>query len=491
MIWISGPDKHATFFNRGWLDFTGRGIEHELGYGWVSAVHPDQQKDCLAGYASSFDERHLWQAECQFQRADGEYRWMLCTGAPRFAGDGTFEGYIISGSDITDLKSAQEASLARQKLESVGTLARGIAHDFNNLMGGMLAQADLALMEYKSGSSPEQELNVIRNVAIRGSEIVRQLMTYAGKESEALQLIDVSQTVAEMIELLKVSVSKDTRLEAYLGEGLPTVRASAAQLRQIVMNLVMNASQAIGDRGGVIRVSTGRRCSSGVISDRLAEGDYVQLEVSDTGCGMSKETQTKIFDPFFTTKSAGHGLGLALVDGIVRSLGGAIHVVSELAKGTSFKVLLPCVKTTADEIPGVMSSAGESVRPAQGMTVLVVEDEDPLRQAVVRMLRKTGFDVLEAANGSAAIDLLRVNGCKIDVILLDLSIPGPSSNEVVAEATRARPDIRIVVTSAYSREMLTPPLSAPQICHYIQKPFQLNDLVQRLRSSVAAAGEVR
>ena len=144
-------------------------MDQELGYGWTSSIHPDHRDHCLSGYSFSFEARRLWQTECQLQRADGEYRWILCTGAPRFAADGGFDGYIVSGSDITDIKSAQEGSLERQKLESLGTLASGIAHDFNNLLGGVMAQAELALEEYQAGSSPEQELKRIRDGAIRGS----------------------------------------------------------------------------------------------------------------------------------------------------------------------------------------------------------------------------------------------------------------------------------------------------------------------------------
>src|SRR5262249_44678425 len=219
---------------------------------------------------------------------------------------------------------AQEQAFARQKLESVGTLASGIAHDFNNLLGGVLAQAELGLGELAEGSSPEEELKAIRDVAVRGSEIGRQLMVYAGKESPVVGLVDVSQVCEEMLELLKVSVSKHAVMEAHLAKDLPRVRANAAQLRQLVLNLVTNASDAIGGRDGVIRVSLSRvkvGRSPGTISDRLADGAYLQLEVSDTGRGMSLETQDKVFDPFFTTKSAGHGLGLAVVQGIVRGLG--------------------------------------------------------------------------------------------------------------------------------------------------------------------------
>jgi PAS domain S-box-containing protein len=385
--------------------------------------------------------------------------------------------------DFTDVKRAQEEALARQKLESVGTLASGIAHDFNNLLGAVAAQADLALAEYASGASPRDPLKTIQNVAMRGSEIVQQLMIYAGNESEVLELVNISWVVEEMLGLLKVSVSKHAVLETELGEGLAAVRGRAAQLRQIVMNLVTNASEAIGDRDGIIRltakpVTVGRAAR---ILQGIPEGDYVELAVSDTGAGMSLETQRRVFDPFFTTKSAGRGLGLAVVHGIVRSLGGSIEMASEPGKGTTIYILLPCAAPMAGAIIDPFSGADEPERPPQRFTVLVVEDEDPLRQAVVKMLRREGFEVHEASNGSAAIDLLRSDGGNVDLILLDMTIPGASSPEVVAEAARVRPDIKVVVTSAYSREMIMDKLSASQICAFIRKPFRLAELTKTLQ----------
>ena len=248
--------------------------------------------------------------------------------------------------DITEEKRAQEESIAKQKWESLGRLAGGVAHDFNNLLNTTLIQAELASTELAEGSNPEQELQAIRDVATHGSEIVQQLMIYAGQESAAVSLVDVSQIVEETIQLLKVSVSKHATLEVNLAKDLPAIPTNAVLIRQIVMNLVTNASEAIGNRTGVIRVLTkfvkARQDSSGELFDHLAnDDDHVLLEVSDTGSGMSPETQARVFDPFFTTKSMGHGLGLATVDGIVRSLRGKIHLASELGKGTSFQILLP------------------------------------------------------------------------------------------------------------------------------------------------------
>ena len=217
---------------------------------------------------------------------------------PAFDEEGTCTHLIGSVHDITDLRRAQTEDFARQKLESLGTLAAGIAHDFNNLLGAVLTQAEVALMGLAAGSNPEGELKAIRDVAVRGADVVGQLMTYAGKESAVGGLVDVSQTIREMLALLKVSVSKHALLEVRLGQHLPFVRANAAQLQQVVMNLVTNASDAIGDRGGVIRVTT--KCvkvdrDSWAVSHGLDEGDYMQLEVSDTGCGMPPEIQARVF----------------------------------------------------------------------------------------------------------------------------------------------------------------------------------------------------
>jgi signal transduction histidine kinase len=456
--------------------------------GFVQAViRQDRERlerwvnECLAKKSG-----HL--IEFQISRPNGDLRIVNCSSEVSLDEEGLPTRLFGACQDITDSRRAQQEDFARKKLESVGLLAGGIAHDFNNLLGGVLAQAELALAEGASGSYPTDELTAIRNVAVRGSDIVRQLMIYAGKESEVLGPVDVSRIVVEMLELLKVSVSKRATLVTDLGQDLPAVWASAAQIRQIVMNLVTNASEAIGDRDGVIRVTTGRVTPgrAATITKRLAEGYYLQLEVSDTGCGMPQETQANVFDPFFSTKGAGHGLGLAVVHGIVRGLRGAIHIASELGQGTTFQILLPCAETTAEATRDPMSNAGESARPYQEFIVLVVEDEDPLRQAVVRMLRKMGFAVLEAADGAAAIDLLRANGSTIDVILLDMNIPGASSHELVAEAAQARPNIRVILTSAYSQEMLTPPINASQIRGFIRKPYQLGDLVQTLRKACSS-----
>jgi two-component system cell cycle sensor histidine kinase/response regulator CckA len=395
--------------------------------------------------------------------------------------NGTIAGAVLVFRDITDLKRTQEEHLAKQKLESVGTLAGGIAHDFNNLLGAVLAQSELALAELRSGARPEEELQRIRTAAIRGAEIVRQLMIYAGKESDTSDLVDVSRIVEEMLELLTVSVTKHAAVETDLGKNLPAVRANPSQLRQVVMNLVTNASEAIGDRDGVIRVTTERVASSRDLpiytSKRLAEGDYVQLEVSDTGCGMTTDTKARIFDPFFTTKPAGHGLGLAVVQGIVRNLGGTVGFLSAKGKGTTFQILLPSAEPAPQATHSTVSRAGEGPLRLREATILVVEDEELLRIAASKVLRKTGLSVIEASDGSAALDLIREHKDHIDVLLLDVTLPGASSRDVFEEVKRLRPDVRVVVTSAYSEETAVASLGGSG-ARFIRKPYRLDQLTE-------------
>jgi PAS domain S-box-containing protein len=490
MLWVSGPDKLCTFFNKAWLDFTGRTLEQELGAGWADGIHPEDLDRCYASYYAAFDARRNFHIECRMRRADGEYRWVLCSGVPRFSPGGEFEGYVGSDTDITEVKRVQEQVMARQKLESLGVLTGGIAHDFNNLLGSILAEAELGETNLAAGVTPADELLRIKAVALRASEIVRELLIYSGQETANREPVDVSNVVAEMLELLKVSISKQAVLNIDLPACLPAVRANATQIRQVVMNLIINASEAIGDKAGVITVATSRvaggRLLPSIEAKAVPDGDYLKLVVSDTGCGMTSEVQARIFDPFFTTKFAGRGLGLAVVQGIVRAHGGSLQLISGPGQGTTFEVLLPCADRPVEQFERSATPAPAENAAGGVGTILLVEDEDTLRLSVSKMLRKRGFTVIEAANGSTAIRHLRASKDKLDVILLDMTIPGCSSSEVIAEAASLRPEIKIILTTAYSREMAAPSLDTPQLAGFIRKPFQFGALVQLLRETLAS-----
>ncbi len=454
--------------------------------GLLQIITPHDRAHVAEEIQRGIAEKTGCSVEFRIARPNGDLRTVTFTSQVLLDEVGSPRHIFGACQDVTDNRRAQQETFARQKLESVGTLANGIAHDFNNLLGGVLMQAELALSKLAAEARPEQELRTICSVAMHGSEIVRQLMMYTGQESGTPGRVNVAWTVKGMAELLKFSISKHATLHTHLEEDLPTVSASDAQVQQIVMNLVINASEAIGERDGAIELNV-RRFKVGQhrlawIPRELPEGDFVQLEVTDTGRGMTPETQARAFDPFFTTKALGHGLGLAVVSGIIRGLAGAIHLASEPGKGTTFRVLLPCAESTANASPDP-NSPTESTLIDQPAIVLVVEDEDSLRSATVKMLRRSGLCVLEAPDGTTAIAAIR-GDIAIDVLLLDVTLPGTSSREVLAEATRRRPAMRAIVTSAYSKEFAVASLQA-DVERFIRKPYSLRDLVGVVRQTLA------
>src|SRR5215469_12443496 len=501
MIVEADANQSATFFNKAWTTFTGRSLEQELGTGWIDSVHPDDIKQCLADISAAYAERRDCNVQYRLRRADGDYRLLLCKGVPHFDSEQRFLGFIASCVDITELKRAQEENLARQKLESVGVLAAGIAHDFNNLLGGILAEAELVETDMPAESEAVIEVRKIKILATRASEIVRELMIYAGHETADFEPVDLSQLVIEMVELLKVSISKRAILKTELDRNLCAIEGHPAQLRQVVMNLIINASEAIEDKAGTITIATSKmRWGAGRAPDNpldIRPGEpCVCLLVSDTGRGMTEDERTRTFDPFFTTKFAGRGLGLAVVQGVVRAHGGVIRLVSAPGQGTTFQIFFPAVRGRRPAKVGKMfpaeSGAASAGSAASTKSVLLVEDEDILRVAVAKGLRRSGFEVVEAGDGTRAMDLLRDPKSRFDVILLDLTIPGADSFVLATEAQRIRPATKLVIMSAYSQEAGSRFLRVPQVMAYIRKPFQLDTLVQLLREAVnkKAGGEL-
>jgi two-component system cell cycle sensor histidine kinase/response regulator CckA len=463
---------------------------------FLKYVHPDDRDMVREGALRARSRGGPEAGEYRIVRADGEVRIVRSVLEAIRSEQGAVIRVVGATQDVTDLKRAQEEALARQKLESVGVLAGGIAHDFNNLLGSILIEAELVEADLAGGLPPYEEITRIKKVAIRGAEILRELMTYAGRDqATAFEPVDLSRLTTEMLELMKVSISKHAVLKINLDKDLPAVLGNAPQIRQVLMNLIINASEAIGEKEGMIRVTTSRvtggQGSALNNAANVIAGDYVRLEVWDDGCGLTEEAKVKIFDPFYTTKFAGRGLGLAVVQGIVRVHGGAIDVVSAPGQGATFQVLLPCTSTKASDAQNAVASAGAERAPALtrlGTTVLVVEDEEVLRIAVSKALRIKGFAVMEAEDGSVAMDLIRTHRDDIDVILLDVTLPGTSSKEVFEEAHHMRAGMKVVLTSAYERKTVEALFPGLRFTQFIRKPFQLNDLVGTLRD--ALAGEV-
>jgi two-component system, cell cycle sensor histidine kinase and response regulator CckA len=479
MICAYGPDRLATFFNKSWLEFRGRSLEQELGRGWVDGLHPDDRESCLATQSLAFDARRDYRLECRLRRADGEYRWVLWTGAPLYQPGRVFVGCIGSCVDITESRRNQEERLVAQKAESLGVLAAGIAHDFNNLLGVIYAEADLALSRLDSGLPARDHIQNINSVATRAAGIVDLLATYAASgTAPAVEAVDLSAAVEETLRLMRILLaSRHLSVICRLGANLPPARANGQQVRRIIMNLLTNAAEVLENEGGSITVSTAlirvRRGESAPAN--LAEGNYVSLVVSDTGPGISGETLARAMDTFFTTKAMGRGMGMAVVQGIVRSHGGAIRVANSTGQGSTFEVLLPCAAERVVETADAPTPEVLSLRPTG---LLLVEDDRALRREVGEFLKRRGVKVVSASQGREALDKLSDPTQKIDVVLLDLSLPDMSGFEVLAEIRKLKPDVKIVLTSTHDLDLRNPGMiedaSRPTV---IQKPYRLNELL--------------
>jgi PAS domain S-box-containing protein len=492
MIWACDPERKLTFMNERLRAFLGGNFEDwRKEEDWGQAVHPDDFSNTRAAFGSGVDHRCGFQTEFRIRRSDGQYRTLLSTGVPRFV-NGMYEGHIGVFSDLTDLRRDQEHVLNAQKLESLGVMSAGVAHDFNNLLGAILASAEGALAELPQSSTATADLDRIRVVSLRAAEIVRQLMAYAGaSDTERIETLDVNQIINELSPLFRLSVARTAQLELRLDDMPSPVCASPAQIRQVLLNLVGNASDALQDRAGLITIGTGRvRVEQTAEFRGVPAGEYVSLVVSDSGCGITPEVQARMFDPFYSTKGPGRGLGLASIRGIVSRSGGVIHVTSEVGRGTRFELLLPysAHSTSSAAIQTALPVAAMK-DTLSGRTILMVEDEETLRVAVSKALKKRGLTVLTADSGPSAVDIFREHAVVVDVVLLDMTLPGLSGREVLEHMRAFKPDANLVLTSAYGWDCLSTGDrgTALPALRFIRKPYQLSDLMQTLHESLCSS----
>lgn len=375
-----------------------------------------------------------------------------------------------------------------QKLESLGILAGGIAHDFNNLLAGILGNADLALGSLDGAAPAHRFVQEIRKAAMRSASLTNQMLAYSGRGRFLVEVVDLNEIVHDLSELLEAGATRKAIRRFCLGEDLPPVKVDVAQIRQVVMNLITNATESITDSSGVVAISTriekhaGGPVPDAVLDGDLAPGRYVCLEVVDTGCGMDDETRTRIFDPFFTTKGAGRGLGLAAVLGIVRGHGGVVTLQSSAGKGTTIRVLLP----SADGVVESSASNGDRVpteASADGGRVLVVDDDGMVRNMISTMLKVAGFDAVGARDGKDAIELFTQHAGKLDLVILDLTMPAMGGAEVLGELRLLSPDIPVLLTSGYSEHDAL--IGADD---FIQKPFTFENLISKVKSLLGSKG---
>jgi PAS domain S-box-containing protein len=395
--------------------------------------------------------------------------------------------------DISERKRMENALQHAQKLESLGILAGGIAHDFNNLLVGILGNAGLTRMELPPDSPARASIQEIETAAQRAAELTNQMLAYSGKGKFVVEALHLSKLTLEMLHLLGTAISKKVRLAYDFQEDPPAIEGDATQLRQVIMNLITNASEAIGDREGVITLSTGTLQAAradfagSYLGEDLPEGRYVYLEVADDGCGMDAETKSKIFDPFFTTKFTGRGLGLAAVLGIVRSHHGAIKVESEPERGTKFRVFFPASAKQAESPKPARADKLSAAEQWRGSgAILVVDDEKAVQQVTKKVLEHFGFTALTASDGREGVEILRRHGDKIKAVLLDLTMPRLGGEEAFREMRKVRRDVRIILSSGYSEQEVINHFKATGLAGFIQKPYQPLTLIEKLREVLEA-----
>ncbi|TFH43136.1 MAG: PAS domain-containing sensor histidine kinase, partial [Chrysiogenales bacterium] len=481
---------HYVFANPQFFRMIGYDMKELSARPFAEIIHPEDSEMMADRYRRRMaGEADPASYEVRFIDGEGAVRWMEINSV-LLQWDGN-PAALLFARDINKRKHAEEerrkmeAQIQQtQKLESLGVLAGGIAHDFNNLLMAILGNIDLAMMDVAPSSIARGNLVEAARASQRAADLCRQMLAYSGRGRFTSELLNLNDIVEEMGHMLEVSISKKAVLRLNVASGLPAIEADATQVRQIIMNLVINASDAIGERSGVLSVSTGSmECDNDYLAEtwldeRLEEGTYVYVEVADTGEGMDHETLKRIFDPFFTTKFTGRGLGLAAVLGIVRGHRGAIKVYSEKGKGTTVKVLLPAARRPIEaadwdhnRVAGWKGSG----------TILLADDEESIRNLGRQMLERLGFRVVTASDGREAVDLVREDPGSFDCVILDLTMPHMDGVEAFREIRLIRNDIRVVISSGYNEQEVCQRFVGMGLSGFIQKPYHLADLSSKLR----------
>jgi two-component system, cell cycle sensor histidine kinase and response regulator CckA len=493
------PDFICLLDRQGTIQFMNRilpGYEYAkvIGSSGYEYIAPEFHAQLREGMRRLFDEGEAFEIEYLGAGKPGETRWYVARHSP-VRRDGEVVAALNIGTDITERKLAEEerrrleARLQQaQRLESLGVLAGGIAHDFNNLLTAMLGFASLATMRLPDGSPVRPMLREIETAAQRAAELTQQMLAYSGRGKFVIDVVKVNKLVHEMAKLLQTVLSKKAVLQLNLEPA--TIEADAAQIRQVVMNLITNASDALEGQCGVISVRTGSLQAnveflrSPFLPEELPAGEYAYIEVEDTGCGMSPETQARVFEPFFTTKFAGRGLGLAAVLGIVRGHRGTIKVKSAPGAGTLFQILLPC----GTRVPAGDRASEDELRRLRGHgTVLIIEDESSPRNFARLALEEVGFETRTASDGRAGLTILRQHRGGIAAVLLDLTMPQMDGTEVLREIRQLEPDMPVLVMSGYSESELSSRFEGMGASGFIQKPFEPRELATRFHKLLSGS----
>jgi len=468
-----------------------------------AAIHPDEVTAFKSVVEAAREQSEPFDAEFWILRPDGTACYVICRGAPTELDAGSsLQGFIGTCQDITPRKQREEERLKledklrqTQKLESLGVLAGGIAHDFNNLLMAIMSNAEMILMDLPADSGEaEESTREVLKASKQAADLCSQMLAYSGRGKFVMKVLDVQSLVEEMLKMLHVSISKKARLRVNFATGLPPIEADPTQIRQVVMNLITNASEALGDEVGDIRITATQAPleeveQEGVLrGEELTPGTYVALGVCDSGCGMEGETLERLFEPFYSTKFSGRGLGMSAVLGIIRSHRGGIRVRSVPGQGSTFTVYIPAA---SGELGSAEFISSRRVDPGDetGGVILVVDDEELIRKTATRILTKKGFSVITASGGQEAVEIFKERSQEISCVLLDMTMPDMDGLETYRELHRLDPRVPIILASGYSKKELEQRFvkDGAMPVAFIQKPFEIKTLVAIIK--IAVAGE--
>lgn len=491
-------DGNFLAVNNTFCTMLGYSQEEILGQNFTKILHPDSAETFEKNFPRFKSQGYVNNVEFKFKTKTGRDIDIVLDGKIGVLPDGSFKQTHCVMQNVTERKQAEQDKLnfekqilQTQKLESLGVLAGGIAHDFNNILMGILGNADLALADMDQTDPAREFVRGINDSTRKAADLVKQMLAYSGKGKFTIEPIDLNKLIDDTVQMLNVSISKNARLRYDYSPEPVFLEGDPSQIRQIIMNLVINASEAVGTKSCVITLATGSMyCDREYIestgfesqighTEKIDEGKYTFIEVSDTGTGMSKDTLAKIFDPFFTTKFTGRGLGLSAVLGIVRGHHGIVTIYSEEGKGTTFKVLFPLYESietnSNDESPENVDLdwRGEG-------TFLIADDEQSVRNVGKHMIKKLGFDVLTARNGQEAIEVFKENQADIVGVLLDLTMPEKNGAEVFSEIKKLNPRIKVILSSGYNEPDATMQFVGMGLAGFIQKPYVSKELVTKI-----------
>jgi PAS domain S-box-containing protein len=475
----------------GTIEFWNRGAEEMYGYTSSQACGQISHELLKTVFPKPLEhiqqellERGSWQGDLIHTCADGRKIDVSSRWALRLV-DGKPAGFLEITRDISERKKLDEQLRQAAKLESLGVLAGGIAHDFNNLLTGIMGNASLALDNTTTANPNRHLLEQVVAASQRAADLTRQMLAYAGKGRFITQRFDLSELVRELSPLIEAAVPKNIQLRLDLAPTLPAIEGDVGQLQQVVMNLVINGAEAMGSQPGAVLITTSiqdvdqQYIATLSLAHDIGPGNYVVLEVHDTGSGMDERTVSKIFDPFFTTKFQGRGLGLAAVQGIVRSHKGAIKVYSTPGKGTTFKVLLPATSEPAARISTQETSQYDRLRGSG--TVLVIDDEPFVRNTAKATLERYGYSVIAAMDGREGVELFRKHEAAIRLVLLDLTMPVMSGEEALRIIRTINPNIPVVLSSGFNEVEAIRRFTGKGLAGFIQKPYTAAALATKVK----------